>query len=233
MAVFGVDFDVGDPDEGFLVSVGVRLFAFEDMETPVAVRDAIAPGIVETGRVSADGRSILGGELFQRIEFFHNRGQGTVFEGDDEAPVVGLTERKCGFVAVEGVEENAKCEARKAGFDRREEASDGFLFTVLLVVAFALASAGKVFEELGAHREGEAVSGDQFGLTNGSIIERAAVLGGLREAALGEGGWVIAEKEVSGHVHGQQVVVVQEAKLLQTPGFQETSDHGGGDIHQG
>ena len=65
----------------------------------------------------------------------------------------------------------------------------------------------RVLDELAADGESEAGPGDELRLADRAIVERAAVLGYLRQTAFGPGRGRVAQVQGSGQVGGHQVIV--------------------------
>jgi len=86
-----------------------------------------------------------------------------------------------------------------------------------------------ISHKLAADGEGQASAGDELGLASRAVVEGAAVLGRLGQAAFGEERWRISEIQMPTEIHGRQVVFAQEAKRLQPAGLQQRAHQRLGD----
>ena len=120
----------------------------------------------------------------QGIEFFIDRGQLIILEGNHRAPPVLAAKREDGSIEKQSISQQRDGQAREAPFEPLGQAIKGFELAILLRGVF-----GRVLDELAEDGKGEPVGTNQLGLKDVMVIDGFSVMGlgqAIRAVAFGK-----------------------------------------------
>jgi hypothetical protein len=103
--------------------------------------------------------SAFGGQVLEGFELGEEFGQSSGLEGEEIVPLVLVTDREDGSIGVEGVAQEAYRQLGEVGLEGLSQSLERLQFAILFIGVGV-----GVLDELAAHREGQTLGGDQFGL---------------------------------------------------------------------